>query len=727
MNRKIRRLTFVLLWAILLAAFTSVTLAWAADGPAPQTASFHPKEWAPLADEIEIIVAQQAITPEINDIVGATYDPTTRQLIVIGRMVDENRPTMSYDEVKDYLLTALRSMHSTDSFPGVTIGTTPSPDPSYHLVEYFGNITDTRYGYIFFEADRLLKTYSIGRDNLNPDTTFTSDVPGYISYPDRLSALGASIPQARFFFTSSLHLQSSPITSQTIIFSNTQVILNYAIDAGETSQNRQAGEQFAAHFNANYDLFATEQFERGNSTFYELPQLFKLYGIAYWTWAVDNAAVNIDGINGGWLGNYPIITFETPVTTPVTNQGGVEGGVVALFPKTNVFRPVVAQTGAKLLEDRGNDLTLLVWESDTPGSLSCSAPSCGLARGLAFFIGSNITQDGSFENGPDTTDWVQIKGAPWDLIVDFAAHRGNYGVHLSRNLNFSDSIYQDVHIPEWATNPHFSYYWYISTGEPLMSSSGTDTLVDTSMPAPFITKNPRVTMPELPYFARQVLDLSLAPVIDVAPKTSIAAPKDFLYVQILDLNNDVLENLQIASNQNATNSWQNVSFTLDAYKGQTIRIRFRATNDAQNYTFFLLDDVSLDIADFTAPTVSNVSISPPPPLSGVTAEFEITFSEDMYKFSTPTVQMGLSAPYDTYTLTPKTGAGYTNGFLNSDPTRWYGTYTFVEGMPNGNYHLSIGEARDTWYNGSVTDTSVTFQMEILSLQNIYLPIILKND
>jgi hypothetical protein len=122
--------------------------------------------------------------------------------------------------------------------------------------------------------------------------------------------------------------------------------------------------------------------------------------------------------------------------------------------------------------------------------------------------------------------------------------------------------------------------------------------------------------------------------------------------------------------------------------------------------------VRLEFGDFAAPTVTDVSISPAPPLGEVTAQFEITFSEEMYRFLTPTVQMGTAPPYDTYTLSPLAGNDYTNGFLNSDPTRWRGTFTFAVGMPNGTYHLSVGGARDTWHNTLSIDTSYTFEVEI---------------
>lgn len=75
-----------------------------------------------------------------------------------------------------------------------------------------------------------------------------------------------------------------------------------------------------------------------------------------------------------------------------------------------------------------------------------------------------------------------------------------------------------------------------------------------------------------------------------------------MYVQILDTNNNVLQTLQTISNDDTRGVWQSAGFSLDAYKGQTIRVRFRVTNNVSNPTGFYVDDVTLDTLNAYSPS-----------------------------------------------------------------------------------------------------------------------------
>ncbi len=294
--------------------------------------------------------AQEATCPQFNNISGATFDPATNELIIIGRN-SNNLPSMSFNYLQENLAVAMRAVHGEPEYPAVTIGTTPSPDPSVQLVEYFGNITDTHFGYVFFEADRLLKSYSMGRDNLNPTAPFTSSVPGYISFFDRYMALEDTTPtpvSQRFWFSPTLNLETIPGNPYGFVFSNTKVNLNWAYIQGSSTSAKaeQAANDFVNHFNAHYDEFAAEQAARGNQTFYELVQLFKLFGVAHWT-SIDSVQLNISGLNGPWLSDYPVASVTTPDTTPTVSRtdefftGGftytivISGGVTVEDPNIN--------------------------------------------------------------------------------------------------------------------------------------------------------------------------------------------------------------------------------------------------------------------------------------------------------------------------------------------------------------------------------------------------------
>ena len=106
-----------------------------------------------------------------------------------------------------------------------------------------------------------------------------------------------------------------------------------------------------------------------------------------------------------------------------------------------------------------------------------------------------------------------------------------------------------------------------------------------------------------------------------------------------------------------------------------------------------------------------VKMTPFSPVKAETVEFEATFPEQMNTAVAPTVTIGVYSPYTDYTIAPETGAGYTNGYLDSDPTKWYGTYTFTDTMGDGMYHISIAGAEDSFGNPIATDTRNMFILD----------------
>lgn len=194
---------------------------------------------------------------QISDLIGAYYDAEHDDLVILGRY-DPAYPVMSRDQIRQYLATALRARYNgyPTPYPGMTIDFGPKPAPDQLPVFYFGLITDTLTGQSMFGADRLLKVYGQGEDNLHPGTPYTSSVPGYRSMVDRLVDLqdtyaGEVAPQ-RFYFTPDINLRLTPDQSG-VVFSNTQVVLNWAYipaDTTHTSPNSAlAAQGFVDHFN----------------------------------------------------------------------------------------------------------------------------------------------------------------------------------------------------------------------------------------------------------------------------------------------------------------------------------------------------------------------------------------------------------------------------------------------------------------------------------------------
>ncbi|MHB0971706.1 MAG: S8 family peptidase [Thermoanaerobaculia bacterium] len=82
--------------------------------------------------------------------------------------------------------------------------------------------------------------------------------------------------------------------------------------------------------------------------------------------------------------------------------------------------------------------------------------------------------------------------------------------------------------------------------------------------------------------------------IDTA-ETTTSTVYDKMSVQILNSSGSVLATLATYSNLNKSTSYALKSFDLLAYKGQTIRVRFYATEDSSYQTSFLVDTTSLNV------------------------------------------------------------------------------------------------------------------------------------
>ena len=70
---------------------------------------------------------------------------------------------------------------------------------------------------------------------------------------------------------------------------------------------------------------------------------------------------------------------------------------------------------------------------------------------------------------------------------------------------------------------------------------------------------------------------------------------DYMYAEVRNTSGTLLQTLAIYSNKDKTTagSYSQKSFSLAAYKGQTIRLQFRNTMDSSITTTFRVDDVSL--------------------------------------------------------------------------------------------------------------------------------------
>jgi hypothetical protein len=83
--------------------------------------------------------------------------------------------------------------------------------------------------------------------------------------------------------------------------------------------------------------------------------------------------------------------------------------------------------------------------------------------------------------------------------------------------------------------------------------------------------------------------------IDSAETTATTA-YDTLQVQVLNSGGTVLANLATYSNLNKATGYSLKSFSLSAYAGQTITLKFTGTEDSSLQTSFVMDDAALNVS-----------------------------------------------------------------------------------------------------------------------------------
>ncbi|HUS15035.1 MAG TPA: hypothetical protein VM536_08475, partial [Chloroflexia bacterium] len=173
-----------------------------------------------------------------------------------------------------------------------------------------------------------------------------------------------------------------------------------------------------------------------------------------------------------------------------------------------------------------------------PGPTNTPVPPTNTPTPGAITCGEKLTNT-SFETV--RAPWVETSTNGYELIDTTRPHTGTRSAFLTGYNNGTDTIYQQVTIPSTATSATLTYWWNISTQE------------------------------------------------------ACCTPYDYLYAQVQNSTGGVLTTLQTLNNASTNNVWTKSTFNLLAYKGQTVRIYFKGTNDVSLPTNFFVDDVSLNV------------------------------------------------------------------------------------------------------------------------------------
>jgi hypothetical protein len=147
-----------------------------------------------------------------------------------------------------------------------------------------------------------------------------------------------------------------------------------------------------------------------------------------------------------------------------------------------------------------------------------------------------------FENGTTTTPWTLTAG----VINNSASeppHSGSWDAWLDGyGTNHTDTATQTVTIPSTATSATLTFWLHIDTAE-----------------------------------------------------TTTTTAFDVLSIQVLNTSGTVLSTLGTFSNLNKAAGYTQRSFSMNAFIGQTVQIRFRGVEDSSLQTSFVIDDVNLNV------------------------------------------------------------------------------------------------------------------------------------
>jgi len=248
----------------------------------------------------------------VQDFGGATYDQATGQIILYGQQ-NTTLPPMDLDDLSVAVDSEYGLNGVAPADPGVSIGTQPSSVAGQMYVGYFGAVMNTGFGATLFQADRLLKTLIMGKDNIT-GAPVSASVPGYENMPNRYKAAGyagytaaQSNPIDRMWFTPQQMTLALSTDGSAMEFSQAKMQLLTSATLNGITPTDPYAEAFATEVTNDYNLYANE--------FPILQQLTRLGKItAVVKWIKDN---NIP-FDLSFFSNYVPAAGSTPQYTPQT-------------------------------------------------------------------------------------------------------------------------------------------------------------------------------------------------------------------------------------------------------------------------------------------------------------------------------------------------------------------------------------------------------------------------
>ncbi|HYF36739.1 MAG TPA: RHS repeat-associated core domain-containing protein, partial [Prosthecobacter sp.] len=218
---------------------------------------------------------------DINRISGAAFDSQTGQIILYGK--EENSatalPKMDLDDLAVAFKAAAMGNMPVLSIEDPVVANVPEwPGRECFTVRYGPFYTDpldgqkkvlnltskTRFGWVMFEADRLMKVLLMGKDNRYPEIPASSNVPGYMNGMElnRLYAPDVQISTESRFWLNPKEIVIAPSAdgkAMELARATMQVSTETMYASNGQMESLPEAEYFANWFTQNYDAIAEEQ------------------------------------------------------------------------------------------------------------------------------------------------------------------------------------------------------------------------------------------------------------------------------------------------------------------------------------------------------------------------------------------------------------------------------------------------------------------------------------
>ncbi|HLW54658.1 MAG TPA: hypothetical protein VKW06_17610 [Candidatus Angelobacter sp.] len=234
-------------------------------------------------------------------------------------------------------------------------------------------------------------------------------------------------------------------------------------------------------------------------------------------------------------------------TVTVTDSGGFTGAVTL---STSALPSGVTASFGTNPTTSTSSLTFTASSTATVGTTTITVTGVSgslthtttISLSISSAAAQQLIGNPGFENGTNTAPWTLTAGVINNSSAE-PPHSGSWDAWLDGyGTTHTDTATQQVSIPSTITTATLSFWLHIDTAE-----------------------------------------------------TTTTTAFDTLQIQVLNTANTVLATLGTFSNLNHAAGYQQHSFDMSSFKGQTVKIRFLGSEDVSLQTSFVIDDVALNV------------------------------------------------------------------------------------------------------------------------------------